>query len=193
MYEYDTVRNTFQPFGFAGGIYDQHTKLTRFGARDYDAETGRWTAKDPIRFAGGDTNLFGYTASDPINFIDPTGLEITSDDVQEFALGFIPGYDLYQTSQNPCSDWFDYATAAAGLIPGQGKLLGMAAKIAKRGRFKKAADALDQLEDIGDAQRMKRKQGRSDAIASTEKSRQRADHALDRIRDLQDALDEFED
>lgn len=31
----------FQPFGSAGGIYDQHTKLTRFGARDYDARTGR--------------------------------------------------------------------------------------------------------------------------------------------------------
>jgi RHS repeat-associated protein len=65
---------SFQPFGFAGGIYDQHTKLTRFGARDYDAETGRWTAKDPIRFAGGDANLFGYTFNDPVNFIDPSGL-----------------------------------------------------------------------------------------------------------------------
>lgn len=64
----------FQPFGFAGGLYDQHTKLTRFGARDYDAETGRWTAKDPIRFRGRDTNLFGYTFNDPINFIDPLGL-----------------------------------------------------------------------------------------------------------------------
>ncbi|MDH5679538.1 MAG: RHS repeat-associated core domain-containing protein, partial [Nitrospinota bacterium] len=38
----------FQPFGFAGGLYDQHTKLTRFGARDYDAHAGRWTSKDPI-------------------------------------------------------------------------------------------------------------------------------------------------
>ena len=64
----------FQPFGFAGGLYDGHTKLTRFGARDYDAETGRWTSKDPILFAGGDTNLFGYVANDPINGIDPTGL-----------------------------------------------------------------------------------------------------------------------
>jgi RHS repeat-associated protein len=31
--------------------------LVRFGARDYDASTGRWTAKDPIRFDGG-YNLF---------------------------------------------------------------------------------------------------------------------------------------
>jgi len=64
----------FQPFGFAGGIYDQHTRLTRFGARDYDAETGRWTAKDPIGLAGGDTNLFGYVMSDPINLLDQNGL-----------------------------------------------------------------------------------------------------------------------
>jgi RHS repeat-associated protein len=37
-----------QPFGFAGGLYDADTGLVRFGARDYDAYTGRWTAKDPI-------------------------------------------------------------------------------------------------------------------------------------------------
>ncbi|WP_442939870.1 RHS repeat domain-containing protein, partial [Nitrospina gracilis] len=49
----------FQPFGFAGGLYDQDTKLVRFGARDYDPETGRWTIKDPIRFEGGDSNLYG--------------------------------------------------------------------------------------------------------------------------------------
>ena len=30
----------FQPFGFAGGLYDRDTKLVRFGARDYDPETG---------------------------------------------------------------------------------------------------------------------------------------------------------
>jgi RHS repeat-associated protein len=64
----------FQPFGFAGGLYDPDTGLVRFGARDYDAETGRWIAKDPLRFAGEDLNLYGYVLSDPINFTDPTGL-----------------------------------------------------------------------------------------------------------------------
>ncbi|PHQ91688.1 MAG: hypothetical protein COB42_02990 [Sulfurimonas sp.] len=41
-------------------MYDPHTQLTRFGARDYDPETARWTSKDPIQFAGGDANLYGY-------------------------------------------------------------------------------------------------------------------------------------
>ena len=64
----------WQPFGFAGGLYDQDTNLTRFGARDYDAEIGRWTSKDPIGFVGSDDNLYGYTFNDPVNFIDPSGL-----------------------------------------------------------------------------------------------------------------------
>jgi RHS repeat-associated protein len=64
----------FQPFGFAGGIYDKDTGLVRFGARDYDAEVGRWTGKDPIGFTGEEaTNLFGYCENDPINFIDSEG------------------------------------------------------------------------------------------------------------------------
>ena len=63
----------FQPFGFAGGIYDHQTKLVRFGARDYDAEVGRWTSKDPIGFRGGDTNLYGYVLGDPVNHVDISG------------------------------------------------------------------------------------------------------------------------
>nr|WP_249218388.1 RHS repeat-associated core domain-containing protein [Nitrospina sp. Nb-3] len=93
----------FQPFGFAGGLYDQDTKLVRFGARDYDPETGRWTIKDPIRFEGGDsnlygyvdsvgkplveTNLYGYVLADPVNNVDPLGL-FTLNDLSNFSAGF---------------------------------------------------------------------------------------------------------
>jgi RHS repeat-associated protein len=63
----------FQPFGFAGGLYDPDTGLVRFGARDYDPEIGRWTAKDPLLFDGGDTNLYAYALMDPINRADPSG------------------------------------------------------------------------------------------------------------------------
>jgi RHS repeat-associated protein len=69
----------FQPFGFAGGLYDADTGLVRFGLRDYDAMTGRWTSKDPIFFAGGDTNVFGYVVNDPVNWSDPFGLMVPID------------------------------------------------------------------------------------------------------------------
>src|SRR5690606_27383971 len=63
----------FQPFGFAGGLYDADTGLVRFGARDYDPEVGRWTAKDPILFDGDGPNLYGYVLQDPVNAFDTTG------------------------------------------------------------------------------------------------------------------------
>jgi RHS repeat-associated protein len=63
----------FQAFGFAGGIYDPDTGLVRFGARDYDPAAGRWTAKDPIRFEGGQANLYVYVMDDPVNNKDPRG------------------------------------------------------------------------------------------------------------------------
>jgi RHS repeat-associated protein len=64
----------FQPFGFAGGLYDSDTGLVRLGARDYDARTARWTVKDPIKFMGGTSNLYAYALNDPINRRDPGGL-----------------------------------------------------------------------------------------------------------------------
>lgn len=63
----------FLPFGFAGGLYEHRTGLVRFQARDYDPEIGRWLSKDPIRFNGNDTNLYGYVMQDSVNLIDPSG------------------------------------------------------------------------------------------------------------------------
>lgn len=58
------------PFGFAGGLYEVDTQLTRLGARDYDARVGRWVSKDPILFGGGQSNLYVYADDDPINRVD---------------------------------------------------------------------------------------------------------------------------
>ena len=71
------IRNTnpgFQPFGFAGGIYDMHTRLVRFGFRDYDVYSGRWTSKDVIGFSSSQFNWYQYAGSDPINDVDASGL-----------------------------------------------------------------------------------------------------------------------
>ena len=42
-------------------------------ARDYDPVVGRWLQRDPIKFEGGDTNLYAYVGNDPVNYVDPSG------------------------------------------------------------------------------------------------------------------------
>lgn len=64
----------FVSVAYAGGLYDHHTGLTRFGARDYDATVGRWTCKDPTGLLGG-PNAYSYVACDPLNFVDPAGFK----------------------------------------------------------------------------------------------------------------------
>ncbi len=94
----------FQPFGFAGGLYDRDSSLVRFGLRDYDAETGRWTSKDLIGFLGGDPNLYRYVHGDPVNRLDSLGL------------GIVQGYD---PDQGPTySDYKEAAKIEGGPLGG---------------------------------------------------------------------------
>jgi len=82
------------PFGFAGGLHDRDTGLVKFGYRDYDPDTGRWCAKDPIGFGGGDTDLFGYCLNDPVNLVDPLGLDsATISMVSIFGLHSYPKFE----------------------------------------------------------------------------------------------------
>ena len=82
LIEYDSFGNVVSdtapgfdlPVGFAGGLTDAATGLIRFGYRDYDPQAGRWTARDPLLFGGGQANLYVYVNNNPVNFRDPTGL-----------------------------------------------------------------------------------------------------------------------
>ena len=62
-----------------------------------------------------------------------------------------------------------------------------------RGRFQRAQDALDQLDDISDTQQALSKGKVKDVIIDeTTKSRHRMDNALKKVRNLEDAFDEFD-
>ncbi|MEZ7198440.1 RHS repeat domain-containing protein [Pseudodesulfovibrio karagichevae] len=70
----DTNPDLRLPLGFAGGLHDRDLGFVRFGWRDYDVRTGRWTAPDPIGDKGGDPDWYGYCLDDPVNKTDPLGL-----------------------------------------------------------------------------------------------------------------------
>jgi RHS repeat-associated protein len=84
----------WQPFGFAGGLWDAQVGLVRFGARDYDPQLGRWTSRDPSLFHPQDSNLYQYVFSDPINHIDPTGLKSFWDKIKDLSTNLIPGFEI---------------------------------------------------------------------------------------------------
>ncbi|GEM_PF-2531202 len=57
------------------GREDEGTGLYFYRARYYSPSLQRFISEDPIEFEAGDVNLYGYVENDPINFIDPSGLE----------------------------------------------------------------------------------------------------------------------
>jgi RHS repeat-associated protein len=61
------------PFGFAGGLHDRVTKLVRFGARDYDTLSGRYTARLP-HLRPHCIDGYQYLRNDPATARDPSGL-----------------------------------------------------------------------------------------------------------------------
>ncbi|SFW67783.1 RHS repeat-associated core domain-containing protein, partial [Paenibacillus sp. UNCCL117] len=61
------------PIGYAGGLEDRGAGLIRFGARDLDTLSGRWTARDPILFESGQANLYAYVNNNPVQYRDPCG------------------------------------------------------------------------------------------------------------------------
>jgi uncharacterized protein RhaS with RHS repeats len=93
--------------------------LTRFGARDYDAETGRWTAKDPILFAGGDANLYGYVLQDPVNFYDKNGAQAVGTEYDYINEGpsSLPEFDTEAWMQCLSDDMLFSYVAPLSILP----------------------------------------------------------------------------
>jgi RHS repeat-associated protein len=58
------------------GREDDGTGLKYYRARYYHPGLQRFVSEDPIRFGGGDANLYAYVGNAPLNYIDPSGLDI---------------------------------------------------------------------------------------------------------------------
>ena len=66
-----TLRNLFQ---YAGRESDSETGLYYNRARYYSPQSGRFVSEDPLGFASGATNFYGYVFESPTNLTDPLGL-----------------------------------------------------------------------------------------------------------------------
>lgn len=107
----------FQPFAFAGGIFDELTGLVHFGARDYDAYSGRWITKDPLLFGSSDLNAYRYALGNPVVNADPQGLFVwpTFWDVLDVGF-FAASLRDYLRCPSRANAW-SLAFDAAGLLP----------------------------------------------------------------------------
>ena len=81
-YDYDgygnrqnVVEADANPYAFTGREYDSESGLYYYRARYYDPVTGRFLQEDPIGFAGRDLNLYRYVFNNPVNLVDPFGLQ----------------------------------------------------------------------------------------------------------------------
>jgi RHS repeat-associated protein len=77
--------------GYTGKPYDTATGLYNYGFRDYSPQAARFTTLDPVRDGN---NWFAYVNNDPVNWIDPWGLN-TSDAQSGFGTIDSP-YDSYR-------------------------------------------------------------------------------------------------
>ena len=84
-YLYDSYGRTLtlsetisQPFTYTGRELDAESGLYYYRARYHDPKTGRFLSEDPIAFGSGDTNLYRYVRNNPVNSLDPFGLQATN-------------------------------------------------------------------------------------------------------------------
>lgn len=80
----NATTNLSTRYQFTGREVDSFTGLHYYRARWYDAKLGRFISEDPIGFAGGDINLYGYVWNSPNGFTDPMGLDGWGNDAADW-------------------------------------------------------------------------------------------------------------
>lgn len=66
--------STLSRYGYTGREWDADTNLYYYRNRWYDPQMGRFISEDPIGLAGG-INSYAYVGNNPLNLIDPSGLD----------------------------------------------------------------------------------------------------------------------
>lgn len=63
-------------FRYTGREWDSEIGLYYYRARYYDPFSGRFITRDPLGLAAGDINFYRYVGNNPINYVDPLGLQM---------------------------------------------------------------------------------------------------------------------
>lgn len=79
---------SYEPFGATTSVGQPNSNTNKFAGREddgtglyfnrlryYSPDMQRFISQDPLLFRGGDLNLYSYAGNDPVNFLDPMGMD----------------------------------------------------------------------------------------------------------------------
>ena len=121
------------PFGYLGqwGVIDDRNGLLYMRARYALPQLGRFGVEDPLGLQSGSLNSYSYSFGDPINYVDPSGLQSQGDsltsfnktDARDIRNNVIAGIILIAVTKNPeftgavgIGSWIVYETVGKHLV-----------------------------------------------------------------------------
>ena len=100
----DSIENSFT---FTGRELESETGLYYYRKRYYNPKMGRFISEDPARLGGWDQNFYRYVWNDPLNWIDPFGLQGS----HKSSLLELHGIKTLQELQGPSLKWdYEYSS-----------------------------------------------------------------------------------